>query len=149
MPQPSLFDLIRNHISWIVGFFSLGMGVASVLIMIGMMREKISRAAIDAQRLRRELYKEDGTSVYVPRYEYNLEIVENKEKMVGLRHDFMEYCAQCRTGCQGMISDKIDDQRQDIKDLRNKIMALYRFGFGQIIIKDDEDYEHETERLVK
>lgn len=124
-----VITLIKAHIGWIVGFFSLGMALASVLMAIGTMREKIVRAAQAAHDLKRELYAENGQTNYLPRSEYNTDIIKLQGAVIESRQEILAHCSQCRTDCHNSVRD-------EIKDIRNLVIALYREG--QRRWKDDD-----------
>ena len=119
----TLVDLIKQHLSWIVGFFSFGMAVSSVLILIGTMREKISRAARAAENLRRELYAQDGKTNYVPRSEYDPERSKIEKTIAATRLEILANCARCRNDCRTDLVSKLEEHRKDIRELTSWVMG--------------------------
>lgn len=114
--------LAVHDIGWIVSVCSLLGVIAAVLIAYGGLKTRIEDAA-EATRdfqettkaLHKELYQENGISVFLPRREFHDEKKEMAAMLKEIRDELRSDCGMRRGECQTQFLHKIDVLRADLK----------------------------------
>jgi hypothetical protein len=115
---------IISHIGWVVAVISLSITLFTVMITLGILKQKIATAALAADRFKRELYSEEGVTNYIPRKELKPMLDKIEERVRSVRTEFFNNCAQIRAECRDAVCLQLNLIRQENRQVHHTIEAL-------------------------